>query len=101
MMNIDGVCLLSRYNPIVISHKKIYFHVLHFRSLLAFKVGLFSEAHAYTTRKVTNHYSYISKCDYFNTTYSAVFQPHANFVPGFQVLGNRWGNSQCDRDFEP
>ena len=49
----------------------------------AFNVGL---SRAYTTRKVTNHQSYISKCDFFNTSYTPDLQPHANFIPGFKFL---------------
>ena len=72
--------LLSRYNPTVISNEKEF---NYFRSLSAFNVGLFGEARAYTTRKVTNHPSYIAKCDFFNTSYTPDLRPHANFILGF------------------
>lgn len=71
--------MLSRYNPTVISNEKEF---NYFRSLSAFNVGLFGEASVYTTRKVTNHQSYIAKCDFFTPD----LQPHANFIPGFMFL---------------
>ena len=40
----------------------------------------------YTTRKVTNHHTYVLKCDFFNATYTATLQPHANYYPGFKFL---------------
>ena len=40
----------------------------------------------YTTRKVTDHHSFVSKCDFFNTTYTATLRPIANYNPGFKFL---------------
>lgn len=44
------------------------------------------EERVYTTRKVTDHHPYLSKCDFFNTTYDPTLQPMANFNPGFKFL---------------
>ena len=46
----------------------------------------FGRERVYTTRKVTDHHSYVSKCDFFNTTYTSTLQPMANYYPGFKFL---------------
>ena len=57
-----------------------------FPLIQVFTCCAFGEERVYTTRKVTNHHSYVSKCDFFNTTYTSTLQPMANYYPGFKFL---------------